>query len=286
MHVTVDPAAGNEIVVGIAAAQAPVEVQHTRYVLRTAARANGWQVLIDNVPHTRDRYLLPDTSTWIEVYWAASGGVLMAFGPEGSISRFEDISTKTDRVLAALESRTGKFPPAPHNVSDPSKMLEVCSSCFTVHTGECPPDSFRAEIEQILIDHPRTRYAKVLLGMRRGLTDAEMAEEAADAGEPINAESIADVRKLVRLSLDDELVPAPSDAAAQAGLYRELLNYRRSPELTQHIKTKLAKLRELDPKIPMTPLGHVHLGANNPSKREKPERVCPDCFMVHAGECP
>ncbi len=45
-----------------------------------------------------------------------------------------------------------------------------------VPTGECPHDSIRAEIQQILIDHPRTRYAKVLLGMLRGLTDAEMAK--------------------------------------------------------------------------------------------------------------
>ncbi|MBU9765097.1 hypothetical protein FR943_14750 [Mycobacterium sp. TNTM28] len=155
-----------------------------------------------------------------------------------------------------------------------------------VHAGACRSDSIRAEIQQILIDHPRTRYAKVLLGMQRGLTDAEMAKEAAEAREPINAESVGNVRRLVRLSLDDELVSAPSDAAEQAGLYRELLNYRRSPELTQHIRTKLAKLRELDPKISLTPLGHVHLGANDPSQPAQPEKICPDCFLVHAGECP
>jgi hypothetical protein len=144
---------------------------------------------------------------------------------------------------------------------------------------------FRDEISQILSEHPRTRYAKVLIGMSRGLTDAEMAAEAVEANEPINAESVSQVRRLVRLSLDDELVPAPSDAAGQAGLYRELLNYRRSPELAQHINTKLAKLRELDPKILPTPLGHVHLGANDQSRRERSETVCPDCRLVHPGEC-
>lgn len=152
--------------------------------------------------------------------------------------------------------------------------------------GECPPGSIRAEIEQILTDHPRTRYAKVLLGMRRGLTDAEMAIEAAEASEPINAESIAHVRKMVRLSLNDELVPARSDVADQAGLYRELLNYQRSPELTQHIKTKLAKLRELDPTVLLTPLGHVHLGAGDSSKQQESKKPCSDCYLVHAGECP
>ena len=33
---------------------------------------------------------------------------------------------------------------------------------------------FRAEIELILAEHQRTRFAKVLLGMNRGLTDAEI----------------------------------------------------------------------------------------------------------------
>jgi len=145
--------------------------------------------------------------------------------------------------------------------------------------------TIRAEIEQILIDHPRTRYAKVLIGMRSGLTDAEMAEEAVKAGEPISAESVMAMRKLVRKCLDDQIVSAPSDADGQAGFYRELLNYSRSPELTQHIHTKLAKLRELNPKILLTPLGHVHLGANDPSKQDKPEKVCPNCFMAHAGDC-
>lgn len=144
---------------------------------------------------------------------------------------------------------------------------------------------FHHEITQILSDHPRTRYAKVLIGMSRGLTDAEMVAEAIEANEPINAESIGQVRRLVRLPLDDELVPARSDAAGQAGLYRELLNYRRSSELTQHINTKLAKLRELDPTILLTPLGHVQLGANNQARRERSETVCPDCHLVHAGPC-
>lgn len=168
-------------------------------------------------------------------------------------------------------------------VSDPSRRV-VGRVPVTAWGGV--PSSIRAEIEQILVSHPRTRYAKVLRGMQLGLTDAEMAREALEAGQPINAESIAQVRKLVQLSVEDELVAASSDAAAQAGFYRELLNYRRSPELTQHINTKLAKLRELDPKILLTPLGHVHLGANDPSKPKKPGRVCPDCFIVHAGECP
>jgi len=142
MHVTVDPAARNEIVIGIAAAQAPFEGQHIRDVLRTAARANGWQVLMDNGPDCRDTYLLPDKSNRIEVLWAASGGVLMATGGDGPepshIGRFDDISTKTERVLSALASRTDRFPPAPQNDAARREKAETCDKCFMVHNGECP----------------------------------------------------------------------------------------------------------------------------------------------------
>lgn len=146
-------------------------------------------------------------------------------------------------------------------------------------------DSLRAEIEQILLTHQRTRYAKVLSGMKRGLSDREMSVEAAAAGEPCNADSIADVRRLLRLTLDDELVPAPSDAESQAGLYRELLNHTRSPELDQHVKTRLSQLQKLDPQVKLTPLGDGYLGSKSTRRTEKREQKCPHCFLVHAGEC-
>jgi hypothetical protein len=143
MHLTVDPAARNEVVVGIAATQAPLEIQHSRHILRTAARANAWHVRIDDAPHASDTYLLPgDPSKGIKVYWAASCGVLMAAGGNGSehshIWRGDDMSTKTERVLSALASRTGEFPPAPQNDAARVESYDPrCSRCFTVHTGEC-----------------------------------------------------------------------------------------------------------------------------------------------------
>jgi hypothetical protein len=142
MHVTVDRVARNEVVVGIAAAQAPLEAGHTRYVLRTAARANGWQVLIDSGAHASDTYLLPDKSKRIKVHWAAFGEVLMAVGGDGDeesyVWRGEDPRTKTERVLSALASRTGKFPPAPQNDTARLEKPETCDRCFMVHNGECP----------------------------------------------------------------------------------------------------------------------------------------------------
>jgi hypothetical protein len=146
-------------------------------------------------------------------------------------------------------------------------------------------NSFRDEIEQILSDHPRTRFAKVLLGMKRGLSDVEMTQEADAAGESIRADGIAAVRRIVNLTLSDQMVTAPSEAEEQANMYRELLNYERSPGLQQHVTTRLTELRALGPNVRMTPLGDVRLGANDAARPEKQEQACPDCRLVHPGEC-
>lgn len=143
---------------------------------------------------------------------------------------------------------------------------------------------FREEIEQILLAHPRTRYAKVLQGMKQNLTDAEMADAAAAAGEPVNLDRITEVRRVVGLTLDGE--PAtPSEAEMQAGLFRELLNYPRSPELRAHVTMRLAQLQAIDPNVKLTPLGDVRLGRNDAARPETAQPRCPQCFMVHAGEC-
>ena len=93
------------------------------------------------------------------------------------------------------------------------------------------------------------------------------------------------VRRIVRLTLNDELVTAPSEAEEQANLYRELLNYPHSPELRQHVTTRLTQLRALGPNVRLTPLGDVRLGANDAPRSEKPEIRCDKCFMIHNGEC-
>jgi hypothetical protein len=147
------------------------------------------------------------------------------------------------------------------------------------------PNPYPMEIEQILLAHPRTRCAKVLSGMQRNLTDAEMVAEAVAAGEPVNLDRIAEVRRIVRLTLDDERATR-SEAEMQAGLDRELLNYPRSPELSQRITTRLTQLQQLDPGVKLSPLGDVRLGANDPPRSERPQQGCPDCFLIHNAECP
>lgn len=146
---------------------------------------------------------------------------------------------------------------------------------------------FRAEIEHILLTYSHTRYAKVLSSLKQkpDVTNAQMSQEASIAGEPCNAESIAYVRRILCLTLADQLVPAPSDAQEQAGLYRELLNHPRSPNLHQHVMTRLAQLQRKDRNVKLTSLGQGHLGANKVPRTEKWAPRCPECNISHPGEC-
>ncbi|ODQ90264.1 hypothetical protein [Mycolicibacterium holsaticum] len=147
------------------------------------------------------------------------------------------------------------------------------------------PNPIRSEIEQILLSHPRTRFAKVLRGMKDRLDDHQMSQKAHTEGQPIRADGIAAVRRIVSLTLKDELVTAPSQAEEQSNLYRELLNYPRSPELQQHIVTRLTQLQAIGPNVRMTPLGESRLGANDQPNAARQQPKCEKCDIEHAGEC-
>lgn len=148
-------------------------------------------------------------------------------------------------------------------------------------------NELRSEIETIMTEHQRTRFAKVLVGMANGLSDEEMSAQAHAAREPIRADGVAAVRRIVDLCLDGRLVTARSDAENQSNFYREMLNYRRSPELDQYIMTCLAKLHAIDPNVKFTRLGDVWLGGGGGTDgSDKPEApLCPECGLHHAGKC-
>ena len=139
---------------------------------------------------------------------------------------------------------------------------------------------FRTEIEQILRKNTRSHFAKRFLGMQTGLTDAEMAEEAARAGEGVRVERIAYVRETVRMSLDGQLADRTARAQSQAALYRELLNYPMTPELRQHVTTRVTQLRQIDPSISLKPLGDIRLGANKRPSSTTPEPPCKKCNLT------
>jgi len=231
MHLTVVPSLGRDTIVGVAA---------TAF---TGQTVDDLGKLIAPERRPKHRWGMRSESFGLMVTCPRCGAA-----PQVSCTTFNN---HIERWEAFNESRDLGFNFEPD--SQPDDALAAAH-------GEWPPSenlaSIRQEIERVLVNNPRTRYAKVLIGMRRGRSDATMAKEFfAEEGKRISSESVGEVRRLVALTLEGKLVSARSDAAAQARIYRELLNHQPiSPELDEHISAKLAELRKLDPDIPSTPL--------------------------------
>ena len=108
--------------------------------------------------------------------------------------------------------------------------------------------------------------------MQKGLTDAEMAGEAVRAGEGVRVERIAYVRETVRMTLDGQLADRTTRAQSQAALYRELLDYPMTPELRQHVTTRLTLLQQIDPSISLKPLRDIRLGPTSGQTQRRRSR--------------
>ncbi|WP_253867834.1 hypothetical protein [Mycobacterium sp. GA-1285] len=91
------------------------EPKNVRAIVRTVARAHGWQVL--TADEIEDTYSLPGApAKKIRLQWALGGHVLLAYGGGGVknwLTRFDgypDHLAKTESVLRALAGRTDVFP--------------------------------------------------------------------------------------------------------------------------------------------------------------------------------
>jgi hypothetical protein len=102
----------------------------------------------------------------------------------------------------------------------------------------------------------------------------------ASDGEGVGLERIAYVRGTVRMTLDGQLADRTARAQSQAALYRELLNYPLTPELRQHVTTRLTQLQQIDPSISLKPLGDIRLGANKRPSATTPEPPCKKCNLT------
>jgi hypothetical protein len=72
------------------------------------------------------------------------------------------------------------------------------------------------------------------------------------------------------MTLDGELANNRGIRRANnhAGVYQDLLNYSRSPELRQHVDTRFGQLQQIEPKIKKEPLEYSKLGANERKRQE------------------
>ncbi|MGK2879762.1 MAG: hypothetical protein ACSLE6_02840 [Mycobacterium sp.] len=143
----------------------------------------------------------------------------------------------------------------------------------------------RAEIVEIL-SASAIRHAMVFRDVQQGLTAQQMA-----ASQHTSVSNVRNLMRSVQHLLVGTLPASASLTLVNATVYRELMTFYPSPELRAYA---MDRLRELAANNPAVNQVHTRAAAKprpatkvaRPNKRaERPEKVCPHCFLVHAGEC-
>jgi hypothetical protein len=149
--------------------------------------------------------------------------------------------------------------------------------------------ALRDEIERLLhTSDPGFSHGEVLRSIEQGSTSEQIAAK--------HRRTVADVEAHMK-SLQHLLVGTIPASRAAAGInataYRELLSRELSPELRSYADERLQRLLAINPDPPAKPTRArstpvpAKKAAAKPVARPEPTRdkMCPDCFQVHAGEC-
>lgn len=140
----------------------------------------------------------------------------------------------------------------------------------------------RMEIEKILhTAENKNRHAMAF----RGLSQGQSTRDLARAWDKSQSYASMVVRSL-RLMLDGELPDRPSIALTNSFGYRELLDYRPSPELRSYIYECLRMLRERNPRVRLEPMGTAPYSDKvlTPDLR-RPASYCADCYLMVPCDC-
>ena len=167
------------------------------------------------------------------------------------------------RTAATVRSR-----PAPRPSASPASGL---------------PAEHRAEVEQILrTSSPGLTHGEVFRYAEQGLDAAEISAR--------HGTSVSNVRTFMRSlrHLFEGTLPATKSAARTNSLvYKELLNHSLSPGLLNYVQQRLRALMAINPEITTEPLrtrSHQYR-ISRPGPKNAQRAPCPDCHLVHAGEC-
>ena len=140
----------------------------------------------------------------------------------------------------------------------------------------------RNEIEEILHTAKNdNRHAMVFHGLRRGLGTKEMAAEWKKSQSYVSM-----VVRSLRLMLDGELPERPSIVLTNSFGYRELLDYKPSAALRDHVSSCLRVLRERNPRVRLEPMGNVTFYDGMTTRSTaRPVFYCGSCFLMLPCDC-
>lgn len=141
----------------------------------------------------------------------------------------------------------------------------------------------RAEVEQILrTSSPGLTHGEVFRYAEQGLDDAEIS-----ARHGTGVSNIRNFRRSLTHLFEGTLPETKSAARTNSLVYKELLNHALSPGLLTYVQQRLRALMAINPEITMEPLrtrSHQYR-ISRPAPKKKQQPPCPDCHLVHAGEC-
>ena len=140
----------------------------------------------------------------------------------------------------------------------------------------------RNEIEEILHTAKNdNRHAMAFHSLRQGLGTKEIAAEWN------KSQSYASMMvRSLRLMLHGELPDRPSIVLTNSFGYRELLDYKPSVALRDHVIGCLRVLRERNPKVRLEPMGHVAFYDGTTTRTlARPVSYCDGCFLMLPCDC-
>lgn len=151
----------------------------------------------------------------------------------------------------------------------------------------------RDEIERLLhTSDPGFSHGEVLRSIEQGSTSEQIA-----ARHRKNAADVEAYMKSLQHLLVGTIPASRSAAATNAAAYRELLSRDLSPELRSYAEERLQRLLAINPDATRAAAAPApsRARAGKPKQSSKPTRtpipeptrdkMCPECFQVHAGEC-
>jgi hypothetical protein len=140
----------------------------------------------------------------------------------------------------------------------------------------------RREIEKILcIAENDTRHAMAFRGLNDGQGTKDLAREWGKSTSYVSM-----VVRSLRLMLDGEIPDRPSIALTNSFGYRELLDYRPTSALREHVFACLRMLQERSPRVRLEPMGTAAYAerAMTPGLR-RPASYCEMCFLMLPCDC-
>ena len=153
----------------------------------------------------------------------------------------------------------------------------------------------RDEIERLLhTSDPGFSHGEVLRSIEQGLTAEQIAARYRKSGSDVEA-----YMKSLQHLLVGTIPASRSAAKTNAVAYRELLARQLSPALHSYAEERLQRLLVINPDAARSAPTRVRTAApkqtaskpatNKPTRTPIPEptrdKMCPDCLLVHAGEC-